>query len=406
MGMLSKEQIKAMIEHYGIETPEDISSALKDMFGEALSEILNAELDTELGYEHGEKAPKNTSNRRNGKTRKTVRSSEFGDVDIAVPRDREGSFEPQIVKKNQKSVTGIEERIIAMYAKGMSTRDIEEHLRELYGIEASPTLVSNVTNKLLPVIQDWQSRPLEEVYAIVFMDAIHYKVRQDGHIRNKAAYIVLGIDLEGKKDILGIWIGESESSKFWLSVLNDLKNRGCQDILIASVDNLRGFSQAIEAAYPQAQIQKCVIHQIRSSTRFVGYKDLKAVTADLKPIYKASTEEAGLLELERFEEKWNGKYPIIAKSWRDNWTELSTFFQYPPELRKIIYTTNIIEGFHRQLRKATKTKSVFPSDESLMKMLFLVAKDVSKKWTMRVPNWGLILSQLVIFFGDRVSCFI
>lgn len=217
---------------------------------------------------------------------------------------------------------------------------------------------------------------------------------------------MLGIDLEGKKDILGIWIGENESAKFWLSVLNDLKNRGCQDILIASVDNLSGFSQAIEAAYPQTQIQKCVIHQIRSSTRFVGYKDLKAVTADLKPIYKAPTEEAGLLELERFEEKWNEKYPIIAKSWRDNWAELSTFFQYPPELRKIIYTTNIIEGFHRQLRKATKTKSVFPSDESLMKMLYLIAKDVSKKWIMRVPNWGMILSQLVIFFGDRVSDFI
>lgn len=406
MGILSKEQIREMIEHYEIETPEDISSALKDMFSETLSEMLNAELDTELGYQHGEKAPARTSNRRNGKNRKTVRSSEFGDVKISVPRDREGEFEPQIVRKNQKSVTGIEERIVAMYAKGMSTRDIEDHLRDLYGIEASPTLISNITNKLLPVIQEWQSRPLSEVYAVVFMDAIHYKVRQEGQIRSKAAYIVLGIDLEGKKDILGIWIGENESAKFWLNVLNDLKNRGCQDILIASVDNLAGFSQAIEAAYPQTQIQKCVIHQIRSSTRFVGYKDLKAVTADLKPIYKAATEEAGLLELERFEEKWNGKYPIIAKSWRENWAELSTFFQYPPELRKIIYTTNIIEGFHRQLRKATKTKSVFPSDESLLKMLYLVGKDVSRKWTLRVPNWGQILSQLVIFFDQRVSRFI
>ena len=406
MSILSKEQIRAMIEHYGIKTPEDISSALKDMFGETLSEMLNAELDTELGYEHGGIPPQGVSNRRNGKSRKTIRSSEFGNMEIAIPRDRTGEFEPQIIKKSQKSVTGIEERIIAMYAKGMSTRDIEDHLRDLYGIEASPTLISNITNKLMPIIQEWQSRPLEEVYAIVFMDAIHYKVRQEGQIRSKAAYIVLGIDLEGQKDILGIWIGENESAKFWLHVLNELKTRGCQDILIASVDNLSGFSQAIEAAYPKTQIQKCVIHQIRSSTRFVGYKDLKAVTADLKPIYKAVTEEAGLLELERFAEKWNSKYPIIAKSWRDNWAELATFFQYPPELRKIIYTTNIIEGFHRQLRKATKTKSVFPSDESLLKMLYLVGKDVSRKWTMRITNWGQILSQLVIFFGDRISYFI
>lgn len=406
MSILSKKQIREMIEHYGIETPEDISAALKDMFGQALSEMLNAELDTQLGYPYGEKPPEEIQNRRNGKHRKTVRSSEFGDVKIDVPRDREGEFEPQIVKKNQKSVTGIEERIIAMYAKGMSTRDIEDHLQEMYGIEASATLISNITNKLLPIIQEWQSRPLSEVYAVVFMDAIHYKVRQDGQIKSKAAYIVLGIDLEGMKDILGIWIGENESAKFWLSVLNDMRNRGCEDILISCVDNLSGFSQAIEATYPKAQIQKCVIHQIRASTRFVGYKDLKAVTADLKPIYKASTEEAGLLALSQFEEKWNEKYPLIAKSWRENWAELATFFAYPAELRKIIYTTNIIEGFHRQLRKATKTKSVFPSDESLMKMLYLVGKDVSKKWTMRIANWGQIFSQLIIIFENRVSQFI
>lgn len=284
MSILSKKQICEMIEYYGIETPEDISVALKDMFGQALSEMLNAELETQLGHPYGEKPPKEVQNRRNGKHRKTVGSSEFGDVEIDVPRGRKGEFEPQIVKKNQKSVTGIEERIIAMYAKGMSTRDIEEHLQEMYGIESSPTLISNITNKLLPIIQEWKNRPLSEVYAVVFMDAIHYKVRQDGQIKSKAAYIVLGINLEGMKDILGIWIGENESAKFWLSVLNDMRNRGCEDILISCVDNPSGFSQAIEATYPKTQIQKCVIHQIRASTRFVGYKDLKAVTVDLKPI--------------------------------------------------------------------------------------------------------------------------
>lgn len=258
-----------------------------------------------------------------------------------------GEFEPVVVQRHQKNVTGIEDQIIALYAKGVSTREIQDHLENLYGIEVSPTLISNVTNKIVPLIKEWQNRPLQGVYAVVYMNAIHFKVKQDGAIVNKAAYMVIGIDLDGNKDVLGMWIGENESSKFWLSVLNDLRNRGVQDILIICVDNLSGFSEAIAACYPKTEIQKCIIHQIRNSTRYVSYKDLKKVTADLKPVYKAATEEGALLEMDRFEEVWGAKYPLIVRSWRNNWEEISTFFKYPPEIRKLIYTTNMIESYHR-----------------------------------------------------------
>ncbi len=285
----------------------------------------------------------------------------------------------------------------------MSTRDIQDHLDQLYGIDVSPTLISNVTAKLLPLIKEWQNRPLHQVYAIVYMDAIHFKVRQDGHIVNKAAYVVVGIDLNGHKDVLGIWIGENESSKFWLSVLNELRNRGVEDILMISVDNLRGFSEAIRACFPKTEIQKCIIHQIRNSTKFVSYKDLKQVTADLKPIYQAVNEEMGWEALQTFEANWGGKYPLITPSWKNNWDELSTFFKYPTEIRRLIYTTNMIESFHRQLRKATKGKSIFPTDESLLKMLYLVTQDVTRKWTTKVHHWPLILGQLSIYFEERVT---
>ena len=316
-------------------------------------------MDTHLGYEKHEKTDKKTTNSRNGKSRKSM-TSEYGEQEITVPRDRHGEFEPLVVKKYQSNVTGIEDQIIALYAKGVSTREIQDHLHQLYGIDVSPTLISNVTNKIMPMVKEWQNRPLQSVYAVVFLDAIHFKVKQDGAIINKAAYMVIGIDLDGNKDVLGMWIGENESAKFWLSVLNDLKNRGIQDILITCVDNLTGFSQAISACYPQTEIQKCIIHQIRNSTRYVSYKDLKKVTADLKPIYKAVTEEAALVELDQFEEIWGTKYPLIVQSWRKNWDELATFFKYPTEIRKLIYTTNIIESYHRQLRKVTKGKSIFP----------------------------------------------
>jgi len=343
-------------------------------------------MDQNLGYEKHDDSNKHTENRRNGHSKKTVRS-EYGDITLEVPRDRDGEFEPLIVKKHQKSVAGIEEQILLLYAKGVSTREIQDHLQRLYGIEVSPTLISNVTNKIMPLIKEWQNRPLPNIYAVVFMDAIHFNVRQDGQIIKKAAYMSVGIDLEGRKDVLGIWIGEHESAKFWLNVLNELKNRGVQDILIICVDNLAGFSEAIAACYPQSEVQKCIVHQIRNSIRYVSYKDVKKIIAGLKPIYTASTEDAALEEMNSFETSWGEKYPLIVRSWRQNWAEIATFFKYPPEIRKIIYTTNTIESYHRQLRKVTKSKSIFPSDEALLKMLYLATQDVLRKWTDRVHNY-------------------
>ena len=402
MGLWTKQQLRDFIKENNLVTAQDAQNALKNLFAETIQEMLEAEMETHLGYAKHDVTAKATPNSRNGKSKKTV-VSEYGEQEISVPRDRLGEFEPLVVKKHQSNVTGIEDQIIALYAKGVSTREIQDHLQHLYGIEVSPTLISNVTNKVVPMVKEWQNRPLQSVYAVVFLDAIHFKVKQDGAIVNKAAYMVIGIDLDGNKDVLGMWIGENESAKFWLSVLNELKNRGVQDILITCVDNLTGFSQAISACYPATEIQKCIIHQIRNSTRYVSYKDLKKVTADLKPIYKAVNEEAALVELDRFEEEWGKKYPLIVRSWRNNWSELATFFKYPPEIRKLIYTTNIIESYHRQLRKVTKGKSIFPSDEALLKMLYLSTMDVVRKWTGRVQNWGQMLLQLSVFFPDRVG---
>lgn len=405
MTKFSKEQLKQFIQENKLKSTEDVQTALRDLFAGTMQEMLEAELDTHLGYAKHDTKNKKTENSRNGHSRKT-RSSEYGDVDITVPRDRKNEFEPEIVKKNQTNTVGIEEQVIALYARGVSTRDIGAHLHQLYGLDVSPTLISNITDKLLPRIKEWQNRALQTVYAVVFLDAIHYKVKQDGQVVNKAAYMVVGIDLDGKKDVLGIWIGENESAKFWLSVLNELKARGVEDILITCVDNLKGFSEAISACYPKADIQKCVVHQIRNSLKYVSYKDYKSVTAALKPIYKASTEEAALVELDLFEEAWGSKYPLVVRSWRTNWDELATFFRYPQEMRRIIYTTNLIEGYHRQLRKVTKGKSIFPTDESLTKMLYLATMEVTKRWTMRVQNWGQILSQLIIYFPERVERYI
>ncbi|QHZ54490.1 IS256 family transposase [Brevibacillus sp. NSP2.1] len=402
MGLIPKDQLRQLIKEHNLQTMGDVQKALKDIFAETLQEMLEAELDTELGYAKHDSKQKQTKNSRNGYSKKTV-TSEYGELDLTIPRDRLGEFEPAIVKKHQRHVTGIEDQIVSMYAKGMSTRDIQDHLHNLYGLEVSPTLISNVTAKLLPLIKEWQNRPLQSVYSVVFMDAIHFKVKQDGQIISKAAYMVIGIDLEGYKDVLGIWIGENESAKFWLHVLTDLKNRGVQDILIICVDNLKGFSEAIAASYPQTEVQKCIIHQIRNSIKYVSYKDLKKITTALRPIYTAPTEEAALLELDQFEETWGKQYPLIVRSWRSNWDELATFFKYSPELRKLIYTTNMIESYHRQLRKVTKGKSIFPTDESLLKMLYLATMDVIRKWTGRVQNWGQILLQLTVHFPERVQ---
>ena len=399
---ISKDVLRAFIKENNLKTAEDVQHALRDIFSGTLQEMLEAEMDQNLGYEKHDDINKQTENRRNGHSKKTVRS-EYGDITLDVPRDRDGEFEPLIVKKHQKSVAGIEEQILLLYAKGVSTREIQDHLQRLYGIEVSPTLISNVTNKIMPLIKEWQNRPLPNIYAVVFMDAIHFNVRQDGQIIKKAAYMSVGIDLEGRKDVLGIWIGEHESAKFWLNVLNELKNRGVQDILIICVDNLTGFSEAIAACYPESEVQKCIVHQIRNSIRYVSYKDVKKIVAGLKPIYTAPTEDAAMEELSLFETAWGEKYPLIVRSWRQNWAEIATFFKYPPEIRKIIYTTNTIESYNRQLRKVTKSKSIFPSDEALLKMLYLATQDVLRKWTGRVQNWGLILLQFSVFFPEKVK---
>jgi len=406
MGIFTKEQLQSLIKEYDIKNANDIHNALKDLFADTIQEFMEAELETHLGYAKHDTKSKKTSNSRNGKSAAKTVTTELGEIQVSTPRDREGTFDPQIIKKHQNDLSGMEGQIISMYAKGMSTRDIQAHYNHIYGVELSPTFVSNITDRILPRIQEWQNRPLQEVYAVVFMDAIYYKVRHNNAIVNKAAYIVIGIDLEGCKDVLGIWIGESESAKFWLGVLNDLKSRGIKDILISCVDNLSGFSEAIEAVYPLTDVQKCVVHQIRNSLKHVSYKELKAVVAALKPIYTAVNESAAALAMDAFEEQWGKKYPYAVKSWRTNWTELTAFFQYPEELRKVIYTTNIIESYNRQLRKVTKGKSIFPNDESLLKMLYLSTMDVMEKWTGKVKGWRQIALQLAIHFGDRVAPYI
>ena len=397
-----KEKVRELMQELDINDMSDINALFKEFVGDILENGLEAELDDELGYSKYDYRNKDTDNSRNGHSTKTMKTS-FGEVDIAVPRDRKGEFEPQLVKKQQTSLSGdIEEKILSMYAKGMTTRDIDAHIREIYGLEVSDSTVSRITDKILPVVKEWQQRPLEEIYAVVFLDAIHYHVRSEGQIVKKAVYIAIGINMSGIKEVLGMWVGENESAKYWLSILNGLRNRGVEDILIACVDGLTGFDNAIEAVYPKTEIQQCIIHQIRNTTRFVSYKDIKALMADLKRVYAAVDEETALYELESFGEKWNGKYPKIAQSWEANWPKLSTYFKYPQEVRTLIYTTNAIEGFNRQLRKVTKSKSVFPTDDSLLKMLYLAMMDITKKWTGKRRDWGIIHSQLEVFFADRL----
>ena len=398
---LPPEFIKKFIEYYDIKSTDDIKTAMADMLGSTLQGMLESELEEDLGYSKYDSANKNTDNSRNGYSPKSLRS-EFGEIDIEAPRDRDGEFEPQIIKKNQTDIKGLDAQIISMYAKGMSNRDIEDHLRELYGLDVSATLISKITDKIVPEIREWQSRTLKSLYAIMFFDAIHYPVRTDGIVKQRAVYIAIGIDMEGKRDVAGLWIGEAESSKFWLNIMNEIKNRGVRDILIAAVDGLTGFSDAIHAAYPKTDIQRCIVHQIRNSMRYVVWKDKKVFAVDLKTIYTASTEDLALLELDKFEEKWSQKYPSSVRSWRENWTELSTFFKYPGDIRKIIYTTNAIENFNRCLRKVTKAKSAYPSEEALLKSLYLAISDITKKWTGRRQDWCGILGQLFIFFDDRI----
>ena len=395
-----KEILKLLQENYDITTAQDLSGALKDMFKGALQEMMNAEFDASMGYNKYDKKSEKT-NYRNGTTKKKLKS-EFGEFDFETPRDRNGEFEPKIVPKNTRDVSGIEDKIISLYGRGLTTREINEQIQDLYGIEVSATMVSNITDQIIPEIKEWQERPLDSVYPFVFIDAVHFSVREDNHVVKKAAYIVLGISLEGFKEILGIWIGENESAKYWLGVLNDLKGRGVKDILILCSDNLTGIKDAINAAYPNTVQQRCIVHMIRNSVKYVNYKDLKEFTKDLKQIYTSSNEKKGYDKLQEIKNKWKDKYLISFKTWEENWDAICPFFQFSEYIRKIMYTTNTIESLNRQFRKYTKTKSVFPTDMSLLKCLYLSTKNISKKWDQAYRNWGTILSELSIMFDGRI----
>ena len=407
MSKVPKEILQELIKERNFTSTTEVMEAIKDMFKDVLQEVMEAELDTELGYNKQERRSISDENQisknyRNGYSKKTVKT-QLGEVEINIPRDRNGQYEPQIIGKYSRNADGMEEKILSLYAAGMSTKDISEQIKNLYGIEISSELVSKISEKIMPQVTEWQARPLEAIYPFVFMDAIHYKVREDHRIVTKAAYVVLGINLDGYKEILGIWIGENESSKFWLGVLNELKTRGVNEVYLFCVDGLTGFREAINAVYPKAAIQRCIIHQLRASTRYVSYKDIKSFVADLKTVYGALTEEQAFENLMVFKDKWGKKYPSAIKSWEDNWDILSTFFAYPPQIRKIIYTTNIIEGVHRQYRKVTKTKSSFPNDDSLRKMLYLASNNIVKKWTQRYRDWDVVLNHLSILFDTKAA---
>ncbi len=381
------------------------NGAIKKLIKSSLENMLDEELSDHLGYDKHAREGNNSGNSRNGKTHKSIKSDE-GMIDLEIPRDRNSNFDPVVVKKYEKTLGPIEEKIISMYAKGMTTRDIQSHVEDIYGLEVTATTISRITDSIIAHAKEWQSRPLAEIYPIVFFDAIHYKVREGGKVLSKAAYTCLAIDIEGQKDMLGIWVGESEGANYWLGIMTELKNRGVQDILIAAVDGLKGFPEAIESVFPGCEVQQCVIHQIRNTIRYVASKNQKEFIKDLKLVYQAPTEEAGLLNLEKLDEKWGDKYPFPIKSWKNNWDNLSVFFKYPAELRKMIYTTNAVENLHRQFRKVTKNRSVFPNDDALTKMIYLAYRDIAKKWKSTLPNWGMIISQLSIRFEERLTPFL
>jgi putative transposase len=380
----------------------DIQSKLKRLFAGTIEQMLEAEMEEHLGYEKHNIAGNNSGNSRNGYNRKTI-ISDYGESEVAVPRDRNGEFEPRVLEKGQTRTDEIEHKILAMYSKGMSQRDIEDNLREIYGAEVSQALISKITDKILPEVNEWQNRPLESTYPIIYFDGIVFKSRKDNQIINKCIYSVLGVDMEGRKEILGIWISENESASFYTAICSDLKKRGVSDIFIACHDNLKGLGEAINAVFPRTKQQLCIVHQIRNSVKFVPHKDRKAVCAGLKKIYGAVNLDAAEYALEEFREKWNGKYPAILRSWDDNWAELTTFFEYPQEIRHLIYTTNAVEAYHRMVRKFTKVKAIFPTDDSIRKVVYLSVREITKKWTMPVRDWGMAYSQLVIFFPERMS---
>ena len=400
---ISDKLIDQLLE--GNKSPEDIlgeEGLLKELTKRVAERALEAEMDHHLGYQKNDPTGNNTGNSRNGKGRKKVRSV-HGEIDLEVPRDRNGKFDPQLVKKGEKQLNGFDDRIISLYARGMTTRDIQAHFLDAYGVEVSATFISQVTNAVLEEVKAWQARPLDSVYPIVYLDALVVRSRASGAVQNKSVYLALGINMEGEKELLGLWMAETEGAKFWLSVMTELKNRGLNDIFIACTDGLKGFPEAIESVYPETQIQLCIVHQVRHSLRFVSWKQRKAVAADLRRIYAAATLAEAEEALAAFGEKWDGEHPNISQSWKNNWERLSTFFDYPPQIRKVIYTTNAIESLNASLRKVTKTRRSFPNDEAVVKVLYLALHNISKKWTMPIRDWKQAMSQFMILFGDRTS---
>ena len=399
MGILNIEEYKRRLESGNPVTIEELENELKVLIKEMIEAATQGELTSHLGYEKNKKS--DIENYRNGYNKKTLKSK-YGEIEVDIPRDRNSTFEPKLVKKRQRLLDGTEDLILSLYSKGMSVKDIQHHLDDLYGYELSTETISNITERILEKAIEWQNRPLEPIYPIIFMDATVLKIKIERAVKNTACYIMLGVTLEGKKDILGIWISEeNETSKYWLSILNEIKNRGVNDVLIFSTDGLNGFNEAIEAVYPKAEIQKCVVHQIRNSLKFVSYKDKKEIAKDLKSIYQADTEDIALSNLEYFNEKWNKKYPHIYDSWKRNWNELSTYFKYPKALRKLIYTTNPIESLNSIIKRKTKQKGSFPSKEAAFKVLFTSTQEIMEKWkSNRIKNWSEIYPQLIIYFQD------
>jgi putative transposase len=399
---IKQELLDELLKDY--QKPEDLlgDNGLLQQLTKALVErALDGELTHHLGYEKHDSAGDNSGNSRNGTTPKTLKGKR-GKVEIEVPRDRNGEFEPQLVKKNQTRFDGLDEKIISLYARGMTTREIQGHLEEIYGVEVSPSLFSSVTDAVLDEVRAWQSRPLDSVYPIIYLDALRVKVKSQGRVVNKAIYLVFGITLSGMKEVLGIWAAENEGAKFWMQILTELKNRGVSDVFIACVDGLKGFPEAIEAIYPETQVQLCLVHLVRHSLCYVSYKDRKEVANDLKRIYQASTLEEAERELDRFEETWNKTYPVIARSWRSNWIRVIPMFSYPAEIRRAIYTTNAIESLNMTLRKIIKNRSLFPNDEAIFKLMYLSLKNISKKWTMPIHNWSAAMNQFAIMFEGRL----
>lgn len=399
---MNKKELTALVDQAskGITNEDDMAEAMKFIRKSFYEKALNAELDDHLGYQ--KHAGSGSGNARNGHTPKTV-YSDSGALEIQTPRDRNGDFEPQAIKKRQTRLPLMDAKIIYLYSKGLSTREISETLEELYDTEVSPTLISRVTDAVLEQVIEWQSRPLDDVYPIIYLDCIVVKIRQDKQVINKAIYLALGVNMEGHKELLGLWMSENEGAKFWLNVLTELQNRGVKDILIACVDGLKGFPDAINAVFPETRIQMCIVHMVRNSMKYVPWKDYKAIAADLRLVYQAATEEEALLALDRFAEKWDAKYPQISRSWRAHWENLNTLFSYPADIRKAIYTTNAIESLNSVIRKAIKKRKLFPTDDSAKKVVYLAIQQASKKWTMPIKNWKPALNRFMIEFEDRLA---